>query len=287
MKRCLIVLGIFAIVIPHLIPLPESVGQGQKDQHIGLATVPDDGKELPKTTAEMEKLASNDPIKFLENCVRRYERDKVTGYHLILEKQERLDNNLEKKEVLDVWFKEQPHSVFLEWREGARKADRVLYVEGENQSDGKSMIVAKPHGLAGRFVKSMTIDPESKMARSAGRYPLPEFGMKKGLLRTLESWRTATTLHVEYEGIRKVKELGDRDCFVLHRTNFKEPEGPDRVTEQMLYVDVEHWLLVGTILHHRDKNNADHLVARYLFRDIQLNPRFADDQFTKKRIEEK
>jgi len=288
MRRCLLVLCFLLIFIPHLIPLPESAGDDTPDNRTRLAQFGDDGQKLP-TAEQMAKLAAEEPIAFLENCLRRNERE-VQGFQLVLLKQERIDNNLEKKEVIDVWFKVKPHSVFLKWREGARRAWKVLYVEGENQVDGKSMLIAKPHGPFTSFINSIVIDPNSRNAKSSGRYPLPEFGMKKGLLRTLASWEQAKKeggLFVQYEGIQKIPELGGRTCYVLRRSRYKEPEGPDKVTEQVLFVDLEHWLLVGTVLKHRDDQNVDHLVASYFFRDIQLNPKFAEDQFTKKRIEEK
>ena len=40
----------------------------------------------------------------------------MEGYQLVLEKQERLKGLLEKKEIIDVWFKEKPHSVLLDWK---------------------------------------------------------------------------------------------------------------------------------------------------------------------------
>ena len=44
----------------------------------------DDGAELPDAKA-MAKLAEKDPVAFLENCLRRYQRD-VKGYTCIMQK---------------------------------------------------------------------------------------------------------------------------------------------------------------------------------------------------------
>src|SRR6266511_5616615 len=86
--------------------------------------------------ARMEALAKEDPIAFLENCMTRYNRE-VKGYSLTMQKQERLQGKLKPREVIDVHYKHGPaengHSVFMRWRQGARLAARVVYVDGENK----------------------------------------------------------------------------------------------------------------------------------------------------------
>jgi hypothetical protein len=200
---------------------------------------------------------------------------------VLLQKQERLDGVLEKKELIDVWFKDQPHSVLMKWREGARLAGRALYVEGENQRAGKSMIVVRPAGIAS-FIKSVEKDPNGKDAEKSGRYPISQFGLKMALQRTLKSWKDAKkadNLNVEYLGVKKVEDLGGRECWVLHN-RYKEPEGKDQIKEETFSFDPENWLMVGVLL----KNKDNELVAGYYFRDVELNPKFPADQFSRKRI---
>src|SRR5207244_9516890 len=103
----------------------------------------------------MQKLARDDPVAFLENCIRYYDRD-IQGYRLVMQKQERVPTRLpiekrklQKKEVIEVCFKDKPHSVFMHWLEGERLADRCLYVQGENDD----MILVHPAGISGTFVK--------------------------------------------------------------------------------------------------------------------------------------
>src|SRR5205807_1657314 len=96
-----------------------------------LITVEDTGKKLPNN-ARMEVLAKENPVAFLENCLIRYDRE-VKGYSLTMQKQERIDGKLEKKEIIEVHYREGPaqdgHSVFMRWKEGARLAARALYVD--------------------------------------------------------------------------------------------------------------------------------------------------------------
>jgi hypothetical protein len=223
--------------------------------------------------AKMAQLAKNDPIAFLTECLARYDRE-VKGYRAVMQKQERIGGRLQPKEIINVCFKEKPHSVLLVWIEGARRAERALYVDGEN--NGK--MLARPNGLIARKVAGDIVerDVDGPDARQSGRYPLSEYGIKKGTERTLAAWRAARderALHVEYLGEQRVREAGDRLCYKLRRRNAR-PEN-DGVTELTIYVDKENLLQVGSVL----KGGGGKLIGEYFFRDIELNPAFSDGQF--------
>lgn len=234
--------------------------------------VKDTGQELP-SLAEMERLARQEPIAFLESCLLRYARE-VKGYSLILKKQERINGKNHPPETIEVHFKEKPHSVYFHWLEGARLAEKALYVEGEN--DGK--MLARPRGAAARLLAGDIVarEVDGPDARQSGRYPLNEFGLKKSCERTLAAWKAARetgSLDVEYVGVQKVKELGDRTCWILRRTTNKPTK--EGVKETTIYVDTETWLQVGVLL--QDQEGL--LIGSYYFRDIKLNPQFKKDQF--------
>jgi hypothetical protein len=273
----LILLALFPVLVvaPHVIPVADGPVEGIGGPR-NLRDVKDKGDRLPDA-AGLEALARKDAVAFLEKCLLRYDRE-VKGYSLTMQKQERIEGKLQKKEVIDVHFKEGPHSVFMRWREGARLVSRVVYVDGQN--DGKAVI--KPAGLGSFLVVER--DPDGADARRSGRYTLKEFGLKKGLQRTLAAFEAAQkdgALHVEYLGKRKIKEAGDRTCYVLKRTRYQKPEA-DGITEQTLFVDADNWLLVGTIL-----KGGGKLIGEYFFRDIRLNPEFDKDQFTRKAVDGK
>jgi hypothetical protein len=215
------------------------------------------------------------PVAFLEESILRYQRD-ITGYTLTMQKQEFIGGQLQKKEIVKAAFRDEPHSVTMEWLEGARKAERVLYVEGENE--GKMLARPTPllRKLAGDIVAR---DVDSADARASGRMTLNEFGLKKAMLRTLLSWQAAAsngTLHVEYLGEQTPKETGDRPCYVLRRTRYAHPEA-DGVTELTIYVDKETLLQVGSVA----TGEGGKIIGEYYFRDIVLNPEFPPTQFTR------
>lgn len=221
----------------------------------------------------VEKLVRDNPIAFLEQCLRRYQQD-VKSYQLVLQKQEFVGGKLHPREVVEIAFREQPHSVYMRWLEGARNAERVLYVDGEN--DGK--LLARPNGAFRRAVAGDVVlrDVDSAEARQSGRVTIDQFGLKKGTERTLVAWKAAkesNALTTEYLGEQKIKELEDRVCYVLRRA-YKESEG-DGVMELTIFVDKETLLQTGSIV----KGEGGKLLAEYYFRDIRLNPEFKKDQF--------
>jgi hypothetical protein len=237
--------------------------------------VADSGNPLP-SEAEMERLAKSDPIAFLRECLRRYDRE-VRGYTATLRKQERIGGHLQRSEVIDVAFREKPFSVLLRWKEGARRAAAVLYVKGEN----RDQLLVRPAGIlsvAGIVVR----DPNGEEAKQSGRYPLTEFGIKIGMQRALASWekaKKANAFHVDYLGIKKIKELGDRPCWVLRRTRYAAPT-EEGVTESTFFFDKENWLQVGSLL----KGEEGKLIGEYFFRDIKINPEFPNDTFSREAL---
>ena len=196
----------------------------------------------------------------------------IRGYRLIMHKQERIGTVLQPSEEIEVYFREKPHSVFMHWLRGQRKAESVLYVDGEN---GGQML-AKPTGIGGLFVKVAARDPEGDDAKQSGRYSLREFGLRNNMVRTIKYWKAAKekgALEVKYLGVRKVREAGDRLCYTLRRF-CKEPED-DGCTEMTFYIDKETWFRVGAVL----KGEGGKLMGEYMFRDIQINPEFKPNQF--------
>src|SRR5262245_10061745 len=104
-------------------------------------------------------------------------------------------------------------------------------------------------------------------------------------MRALAIWKEAKAdgaLHVEFLDTQKVQQAGDRPCWVLKRSKYKKPEN-DGVTETTLYIDKETWLQVGSIVRGEDGK----LIGEYYFRDIELNPKFDDEQFQRGALEKK
>ena len=228
--------------------------------------------------AQMAELAKKNPIAFLKYCLRRYDYT-VKGYELTFKKQERLGGKLYPSETIAVKFREEPFSVYFDWIKGERLAKKVLYVRGEN--DNKLLV--KPAGrLASALVGVVERDAEGEDAKQSSRYPMPEFGIKVGMVLTLEAWEAARknkTLEIEYAGLKKIKETGDRECYVLKRPHYAKPEA-DGICSSTFYFDKETWLQTGSTL----KNKDGELIGEYWFTDITLNPKFKPGTFTREAL---
>jgi hypothetical protein len=219
--------------------------------------------------AGLERLAREDPVAFLETCLRRYQRD-VKGYSATFQKQEREDGKLQPTEIVEARYREKPRSVYMQWLEGAGRADRVLYVEGEN--GGK--LLAHPKGAFARKIAGEVVErgEDSADFRKLGR-----FGLKKATERVLTSMkkeRDKGPLHVQYLGEVRVKEVNDRPCYKL-RWTVEMPQNDKDVREVTMYIDKETWLQVGTVL----KGEDNKLLGEFFFRDLRLNPDFKPEQF--------
>jgi hypothetical protein len=232
--------------------------------------------EISTKKVSDKELPEKDPIAFLEKCLARYDRE-VSSYSAIFYKQELIQGRMQKPEEIQIHFHEKPFSVYFEWLKGARKAERCVYVEGENHN----MFLARPLGPLVRLVVGDVAEREldSPDAKAASRYSFRDFGLKKVMEQTLEGWHKAKArgaLHIDYLGIHTVKEAGNRACYKLRRSRYEHPEDGG-VTELTVYIDKETLLQVGTVLH----GEEDNLIAFYFFRDIHLNPNFAKNYFTR------
>ena len=226
----------------------------------------------------VEKLVHEDPLRFLELCAERYGSD-VKGYNLLFVKKERVKGKLhppkkDEYEIIKVAFRERPFSVLFVWKENPRTkiAGKALYVEGEN---GNKIL-----GRAKLLPIIREYDLDSADARDNGRYTMAEFGIGKGIHRTVKAMEKAKArdkLFLRYEGQVVLKEAGDRPCYKFVRTPYDPPEDDDGVYELTTYIDCETWLQVGSILY----DSSGQLLAEYFFRDIELNPDFPLKQFTR------
>lgn len=221
----------------------------------------------------VEKLLRDNPIAGLRLALERYDRE-VRGYTCVLSKTERMDGVLRTPEEIDCCFKENPHSVYMHWKKGARLAAKALFVRGQNDDQ----LLALPAGILG-FAGVQYRSLDSADSTSSGRYLINEFGIRFGAARTLDNIEKAKKagglISVRYEGIFEVPQLDNRRCYKLVRKI--DPPQESGSSEAVIYIDVETFLQTGTVLRAADGS----LVGEYYFRDVRLNPTFPPEQFQK------
>ncbi|HET6575022.1 MAG TPA: DUF1571 domain-containing protein [Fimbriiglobus sp.] len=247
-----------------------------------------------RTDDELDELAKTDPVALLDALRRRAAG--LHGYKATLVKRERINGKLYDEEVIRTWVRAQPYSVLMLWDEGAREVlgtatEGTLFVAGEN--NGKIKVWRPTARFLPKLLDIHPTDPHSP-ARSASRYAITEGGLLHAPERTYRAWadvKAKGRLHTRYEGKRKVDEVGGRVCHVITRTADPPTIDPFQMTEPppdpsgrpadtsksvTLYIDAETWLQLGS----RIINPAGELVGEYYFKDVELNPQFAPDQFT-------
>lgn len=230
--------------------------------------------DLPTAEAFAKLCESADAVAALQASIRRYDRE-VHSFTAVLHKRERINNKLHPVEVVEVSFRDEPYSVLMRWREGVRSAVASLYVAGQHKN---RVLIQRPSG----WPRRVQLDPEGYFAGLESRYPITKFGFRAATERTLKVWQEkqqAGELRVEYRGVQKLPELGERECYVLHRyTNSPEEDGLRQVT---VYLDTQTWLQVGSRLVDGDGQ----LIGEYFFRDVRLNPTFPPEQFSEKQLD--
>lgn len=263
----------------------------------------DTGDRLP-TAEEFDALAHSDPVKLLEACLTRYQREVKDGITATLVKKERVHGDPKPpkeppQEVIQLSVNgdvpdDKGHRkahVRMIWESGARKSivgtvHGTLFVEEKGGNNDK---ITAWLGFA------FPTPVNGTMARGASRYCMKDAGLYGAMLRSHLVWKKRQDdkeLTWRLVDRRPVAEVGGRVCYVIERT-CPSPEvdpfeiggepntggkpaadvGQVRIT---LFIDVERWLQVGSELVRQDGQ----LLGCYYFRDINLHPTFADDTFT-------
>ena len=231
---------------------------------------------------KVEKLSNAEfvkakPVEFLEFCLAEYDKKVCHGYRCHFVKQERVKGKLRAPEKLRANFRAKPYSIHMFWLEGAEYCQASMYVEGEN--DGRLVARSMLFDIPGPIVSRPIDAPDAK---ATSRFPITQFGIKAGMTSTIRSMKAAQekgTLHISYEGIENLAKVGDRPCYKLVRTPYA-PLEEDRINKLTIWIDCDALLQVGSELIDADGN----LIAEYYFGDIELNPTFDENQFTRKAL---
>lgn len=307
MRRRAFVLGVMLSLILIL-----AIGMGiytrfirSSPDFIDALVIADTAEPLPQSD-EFEQLARSNPVEMLHQTLIRYQREVKQGFRAVLNKEERVKGKLMPREVIDVFVRgDVPNpttgktriEVLMKWQSGAQKVlgsevSGTLYVE-EKGGNKDQIITWRPSAL---FKKEHAIDVNGPSAQDASRYCIRDAGLYRGTLRTYDVWKQRKEegiLATEYLGRKPVEEAGGVECHIVKRicqtpevdafelggTPDLRPESiaQEGFTEVTVMIDAKRWLQVGTELR---RANGE-LVGAYYFRDIELDPSFATDTFSK------
>ncbi|MBE0537253.1 MAG: DUF1571 domain-containing protein [Phycisphaerae bacterium] len=220
----------------------------------------------PEEQQKAIQLAGQDHAALLNFLIDRYDRN-VRDYTGTFLKQEKIDGKLTPNQKIAFKFRQQPFSVFMEWLENPVGADKILYVEGQN--DGK--MLAHPTGLIS-WVKSVKIDPEGRQATKSSLYPVTRFGFRSNLVQTLEVYRDAAEKDHAQIAFTGPETVAGRQVLTFERTL---PHGQYENPRLTVRLDLEY--LLPTEIIATDQNGD--LISHYTYTDLNFNTNLTDQDF--------
>jgi hypothetical protein len=232
-----------------------------------------------KVADQNEQLARTDPLRFLQHCL-DYHRAHVRDYRCTFSKQESVQGIRLPEQVADVRFREEPFSVDMTFTRNVGECKRALYVAGRwVDAQGNELALAKPGGAILRaFLPQIKQPIHGRRARRASRRTIDQFGFSESLELILKYSRKAQAegkLKLEYVGHGAI---GGRPTYVFERNlpyTGDEKDYPDK----LLVFHVDRQYLVPTACYCYADEARQALLGSYLYTDIQMNPRYTNDDF--------
>jgi len=216
------------------------------------------------------EFAANDYGKLLEVMKANYDSS-IKDYTGMFTKQERLKNKLRKPQVIAFKFRNEPFSIFMQWKKNPGKADRMLYVKGQNNNK----MVVHPRGLLG-FIRSVERDPKGKDVLKTSLRTCDKFGIRNLLNRVTGLYKGNVQdkgFSAKYIG---TEEIDKRPCIVLETIMPNSKISPTR--RLILVVDMEYRLPVSVT----SLDGKGNLISKYSYTGLNFNNGLKDKNFTKK-----
>ncbi|MBW8015211.1 MAG: DUF1571 domain-containing protein [Planctomycetes bacterium] len=214
--------------------------------------------------------AANDYGKLLEVMKANYDSS-IVDYTGIFTKQERVKKKLRKLQVISFKFRNKPFSIFMKWKKNPGKADRMLYVKGQNNNK----MVVHPRGLLG-FIKSVERDPRSKSILKTSLRTCDQFGIRNLLNRVTGLYKGNMKdkgFSAKYIG---TEEIDKRPCIVLETIMPNNKISPTR--RLILVMDMRYRLPVSIT----SLDGKGNLISKYSYTGLKFNNGLKDKDFTKK-----
>lgn len=216
------------------------------------------------------EFAANDYGKLLEVMKANYDFS-IEDYTGIFTKQERVKAKLRKPQVIAFKFRNEPFSIFMQWKKNPDKADRMLYVKGQNNNK----MVVHPRGLLG-FIRSVERDPKGKAVLKNSLRTCDKFGIRNLLNRVTGLYKGNVQdkgFSAKYIG---TEEIDKRPCIVLETIM---PNNKISSTRRLiLVVDMEYRLPVSVT----SLDGKGNLISKYSYTSLNFNNGLKDENFTKK-----
>ena len=226
----------------------------------------------PEGVEKAKELARTDHEALLQYCIDTYDA-KHQDYSCRLVKHEVIRGKDHGRQEMAVRFKQNPYSVYMEWKKGAGLAGKVIYVQGKN---GDQMLV-EPYGFW-KWIGTVKRSPDGPQAMQNTLRPINLFGFRKALVALRDVYHLANErgeCKEEFGGFVRHEDSG-RDAIKLIR--YLPPRNDYPAKKTVIYIDAEHLVPIG--VDGWDWN--DKLFCHYVYKDVRFNLGLKDEQFTPK-----
>jgi hypothetical protein len=204
----------------------------------------------------------------------------IQDYQAVLYKQERIDGELQDREVAFLKVRHQPFSVYMFFL-APNKGRECLYVEGPNGAKGD--LIARDCGWR-RRIGQVTLDPEGRMAMKGQKYPIMKIGIRN-LTAELIDVASSDVNFGECTVRTKQTELGTRNSakrpvtlievnHPTYRTNF-------RFHKAQVFIDNELRVPIRYAAYLWPENPGEDppLEEAYTYTQLKINNGFTDADF--------
>lgn len=209
-----------------------------------------------------------DPLTLIFQMAEHYA--KVDNYTTIFLIQERIGDKLQPESKIILKFKK-PFMVYMKWLEGPKKGNEILYVDGKYNNE----ILVRTNKWYNALIGSL--DPHGALAMDGNRHPVTEVGIGHLVNVLVTSFRQA-----KEQGDALIQEFSaeatmfDRPAYKIEAT-FPPSKYYKDAARIILYIDKEHQLPVFITIF----NEANQLVEKYGYQDLQLNVGLTEKDFDK------
>lgn len=235
------------------------------EEHWSIATAtPPVAIEQADQFVDLIAQAESDPVSVLVDALDRYDEN-IVDYTGRFTRQEVYNGQLQPRVVSEFKFREAPFSVAMHLTQGAGRADRAVFVEGQNQ--GKMLV--HPTGVLGRIIPCASVDPDGEEARRNSSRTIREFGIRNMLTALIERYQAGGEegqLQAECLG---VYERGGMRVLVLRAS--------DDLGSVLAELDLETLLPV----HVRTFTPDGEPTSMFMFEQLQFNQGLDDQAFSR------
>lgn len=238
----------------------------------------------PETTAH-----ALDPALKIAYQSLQHIRSTINDYTAIMRKRERIDGVLSEYEYLGVKVRNRkvengqlrvPFSVYTTFlAPNAVKGREAIYVENKNSGN----LIAHEGGMKGKFLPTVTIDPNGMLAMRGQRYPITDMGVENLVIKLIEKGerdRKAGPCGVSFA---KGAKVDNRDCIVLTVKHDERKPCYDFHTAT-IYIDTELNIPVCYAAYEWPDTPGGKpiLLEEYTYSRIKTNVGLTDDDFNPK-----